>query len=114
MVSLTSKRAALLATAGLLAISAEAPADAATAAARHRAAHHAVPASADTGGTISSIDVVGNQRIETDTIRSYMLVSAGEAYNQADIDRSLKTLYATGLFRDVSFSRSGKIGRAHV
>ncbi len=114
MVSLTSKRAALLATAGLLALSAEAQADTAAGAARHRAAHHAVPASANAGGTISSIDVVGNQRIETDTIRSYMLVAPGEPYNQADLDRSLKTLYATGLFRDVRMSRAGDVLIVHV
>ena len=112
MVSLTSKRAALLATAGLLAISAEAPVYAAPAA-RHRAAHPAaVPAS--TGGTISSIDVVGNQRIETDTIRSYMLVAPGEPFSQADLDRSLKTLYATGLFKDVRMSRNGSALIVHV
>ena len=113
MGSLTSKRAALLATVGLLAITAEASvcAAATTAAARHGAHAAAVPA---TGGTIGSIEVVGNQRIETDTVRSYMLVAPGEPFNQADIDRSLKTLYATGLFHDVSFSRSGDTLIVHV
>ena len=59
------------------------------------------------GGTIAAIDIRGNQRIETGTILSYLLVRSGDAFNQDELDRSLKTLYATGLFRDVSLQRSG-------
>ena len=59
------------------------------------------------GGTISAIRITGNQRIEDGTIRSYMLVSPGDAFDPDRIDRSLKTLYATGLFRDVSIARDG-------
>ena len=108
MSSLTSKRAALLAAAGLLAIPTAIPAHAA----RHRA--HSATASPAAGGTIGAIQIVGNQRIEADTIRSYMLVAPGEPYNQADLDRSLKTLYATGLFQDVRISRAGDTLIVHV
>lgn len=59
------------------------------------------------GGTIASIDVRGNQRIETSTVLSYLLVQPGDPFNQDELDRSLKTLYATGLFRDVSLQRRG-------
>ena len=59
------------------------------------------------GGIISAIDVRGNERIETSTILSYLLVQQGDAFNQDELDRSLKTLYATGLFHDVSLTRSG-------
>ena len=49
----------------------------------------------------------GNQRIEAGTIRSYMLVQPGDPFDPDRIDRSLKTLYATGLFQDVNLSRQG-------
>lgn len=79
--------------------------------AHHRAAHGRAPVrqSADavpTGGTIRSIRVQGNERIETGTILSYLVVQAGEPFNQEELDRSLKTLYATGLFRDVTLHRT--------
>jgi outer membrane protein insertion porin family len=59
------------------------------------------------GGVIADIRVEGNERIESGTIRSYMLVAPGDRYDADRIDRSLKTLYATGLFSDVSFHRDG-------
>ncbi len=59
------------------------------------------------GGTIEAIKVEGNQRIEEATIRSYMLVQPGDPFDPDRMDRSLKTLYATGLFSDVSLRRDG-------
>ena len=58
-------------------------------------------------GVISDIRVEGNQRIEAGTVRSYMLVVPGDPYDPDAVDRSLKTLYATGLFADVSITRDG-------
>ena len=58
-------------------------------------------------GTVHSIRIEGNQRIEEGTIRSYMLVQVGDSFDADRIDRSLKTLYATGLFQDVRLIRSG-------
>jgi outer membrane protein insertion porin family len=51
--------------------------------------------------------VRGNQRIEADTVRSYMLLQPGDAFDADRLDRSLKSLYATGLFRDVRIARDG-------
>ena len=65
------------------------------------------PAPAATGGVIQAIKVEGNQRIEAGTIRSYLLVQPGDAFDPDRIDRSLKTLYATGLFQDVRLGRVG-------
>ncbi len=65
------------------------------------------PAAVRTGDAITAIRVTGNQRIEAGTIQSYMLVQPGDRYDADRVDRSLKTLYATGLFRDVSISRDG-------
>jgi len=59
------------------------------------------------GGSIAAIKVEGNERIEEGTIRSYMLVQPGDAFDPDRIDRSLKTLYATGLFQDVTLRRDG-------
>ncbi|MBX9750841.1 MAG: outer membrane protein assembly factor BamA [Roseococcus sp.] len=59
------------------------------------------------GGTISAVEVRGNQRIEIDTIRSYMLLGPGDQYDSDRADRSLRSLFATGLFRDVTISRDG-------
>jgi outer membrane protein insertion porin family len=65
------------------------------------------PAQAAPGSVIQSIQVEGNQRIEAGTIRSYMLVQPGDRFDPDRIDRSLKTLYATGLFQDVKLDRVG-------
>ncbi len=59
------------------------------------------------GGTVSAVRITGNQRIEEGTIRSYMLIGPGDAFNADRLDRSLKTLYATGLFQDVTINREG-------
>ena len=59
------------------------------------------------GDAIQNIKVEGNQRIEAGTIRSYMLLVPGDAFDADRMDRSLKTLYATGLFSDVKLRRDG-------
>ena len=65
-------------------------------------------------GTIQAIRIVGNQRIEAGTIRSYMLVQPGAPFDTDRLDRSLKTLYATGLFQDVRLDRQGDTLVVHV
>ena len=50
---------------------------------------------------IQSIRVLGNQRIEANTIASYLLIQPGDRYSEERIDLSVKTLFATGLFADV-------------
>ena len=69
----------------------------------------AQPAPAPAGALISAVRVDGNQRIESGTIRSYMLVAPGDPFDPERIDRSLKTLYATGLFQDVTLRRDGSV-----
>lgn len=56
---------------------------------------------------IADIRVEGNQRIEEGTIKSYMVSQPGENFDTERLDRSLKALYATGLFSDVSIRRDG-------
>jgi len=74
----------------------------------------AASASVRDGGTIAAIKVDGNQRIETGTILSYMLVQQGDPFDPDRLDRSLKTLYATGLFQDVQINREGDTLVVHV
>lgn len=57
------------------------------------------------GGTIRSIVVEGNKRIEARTVQSYLLIEPGDAFDPDRIDLSLKTLFATNLFADVSIDR---------
>ena len=57
------------------------------------------------GGTIRSIVVEGNKRIEARTVQSYLLLEPGDAFDPDRIDLSLKTLFATNLFADVSIDR---------
>lgn len=54
--------------------------------------------------TIRQINVIGNERVEPETIASYLEVHAGDPFDQARLDASLKNLFATGLFSDVQFS----------
>jgi len=66
------------------------------------------PASAQAqGGTVREIRVVGNRRVEPETVRSYLQFSVGDAYDAGKVDRSIKALFSTGLFADVSISQQG-------
>lgn len=67
----------------------------------------ALPALAQEGGRVRQIVVQGTQRVEADTVKSYMAISEGDPYNSDRVDRSLKTLYNTGLFADVAIRREG-------
>jgi outer membrane protein insertion porin family len=54
-----------------------------------------------------SIDVRGNQRVESSTIRDFVGIKPGQSYSANDLDEATKRLYSTGLFSDVSISQSG-------
>src|SRR5262245_10241716 len=57
------------------------------------------------GSTIREINVVGNRRVEPETVRSYLKFNIGDAYDPGKVDESLKALFATGLFSDVRIDR---------
>ncbi|MFP6742130.1 MAG: outer membrane protein assembly factor BamA, partial [Alphaproteobacteria bacterium] len=64
----------------------------------------------ESGGVINAIRIDGNQRIEASTVQSYMLeagVAVGDPFDNRRINRSLKNLFATGLFADVNMVREG-------
>ncbi len=50
---------------------------------------------------VNSIVVEGNQRVDADTIRAYLVIRPGVEYSRRDEDESLKALFETGLFADV-------------
>jgi outer membrane protein insertion porin family len=58
-------------------------------------------------GTIGDIVIQGNQRIEAETIRSYLLVTRGDRFDEDALSRSVRALFATGLFQDAQISRDG-------
>jgi outer membrane protein insertion porin family len=57
--------------------------------------------------TVDSIEVEGNRRVETATIRSYFKPGPGGKLDQGHIDDGLKGLIETGLFQDVKINQAG-------
>jgi outer membrane protein insertion porin family len=56
---------------------------------------------------IETIEVSGSQRIDPETVQSYLLVAPGDDFDPDRLDRSLKALFGTGLFADVTMRREG-------
>jgi outer membrane protein insertion porin family len=54
--------------------------------------------------TIRTISVSGNQRLEPETVISYMPLRPGEPYNNERLDEALRALLATELFADVQIA----------
>jgi outer membrane protein insertion porin family len=55
---------------------------------------------------IQFIRVEGTQRVEEETVRAYMVVREGMVDDVDMVDQSVKTLFASGLFSDVTIRRS--------
>src|SRR3990167_7022463 len=58
------------------------------------------PEAAPPATTVQSITVVGNQRLEAQTILSYLRLRVGQQYDRAVLDQALKDLAANELFKD--------------
>src|SRR5215470_15147864 len=58
-------------------------------------------------GAIREIRVVGNRRVEPETVRTYLKFNPGDPYDAGKIDQSIRALFATGLFSDVRIDREG-------
>jgi len=63
---------------------------------------------------VRSIVVQGTQRIEPATVLSYLSIRQGDPYDEQVVDKSLKTLFATGLFADVKINWDGSTLTIHV
>jgi outer membrane protein insertion porin family len=64
-------------------------------------------AQAQQSGIVGRIVVQGNERIEQDTILSYLPIQIGDTVDQARLDLALKTLTRTDLFSDVRIQLQG-------
>ncbi len=56
---------------------------------------------------VSRIVVEGNQRVDAETIRAYLVIQPGVQYSRREEDESLKALFETGLFSDVRLDTRG-------
>lgn len=70
---------------------------------------HAIPAHAFEPFVIKDIRVEGLQRTEAGTIFSYLPAKVGETMNDERAAQAIRTLFATGFFRDVSLERDGEV-----
>ncbi len=73
------------------------------------AAIQSTEAFAQSGTVIRDIRVVGNSRIEPETVRSYLTFTPGQRYDTYKADESLRALFGTGLFQDVRINLQGNV-----
>ncbi len=71
------------------------------------AAPEAVLAQAQQSGVVGRIVIQGNERIDPETITSYLPIAVGDTVDPAKIDIALKTLFRTDLFSDVKIDLQG-------
>lgn len=76
------------------------PSAEAEARAAEAATQSALPATAANAGIVRSVQVKGTERLEPETVRSYLNLSIGDRYDRDALDTALKTLYASELFAD--------------
>ncbi|WP_036501906.1 outer membrane protein assembly factor BamA [Novosphingobium sp. AP12] len=79
-----------------------------------RAAAPATPAPApvvdpDAGPAIQTIQVKGSERLEPQTVMSYIKLRVGQPYTKTAADAALKDLYATELFKDVQINNDNGV-----
>ncbi len=68
-----------------------------------------VAAGAQSGGAIRDIEVVGAQRIDPETVRSYLRIRPGDVLGPRSISDALKSLFETGYFADASIDVRGGV-----
>lgn len=56
---------------------------------------------------ISSIEVIGNQRVETATVKAFLGISEGDKISRDELDKAFRRTYETGLFKDLNIKTSG-------
>jgi outer membrane protein insertion porin family len=57
--------------------------------------------------TINRVEVRGATRVSPETVRANITIVPGKSFSNGDIDSSVKRLYSTGYFSDVSINVSG-------
>ncbi len=76
-----------------------AEAEAAAAASR---TERALPETAANAGIVRSVLIRGTERLEAETVRSYLNLSVGDRYDRDRTDQALKALFASELFADAT------------
>ena len=76
-----------------------AEAEAAAAASRNE---RALPATAANAGVVRSVLIRGTERLEAETVRSYLNLNIGDRYDRDRTDQALKALFASELFADAT------------
>jgi outer membrane protein insertion porin family len=61
-----------------------------------------LPATAANSGIVRAVVVRGTERLEPETVRSYLNLNIGDRYDRNRTDQALKALYASELFADVT------------
>ncbi|OLP55278.1 outer membrane protein assembly factor BamA [Rhizobium rhizosphaerae] len=64
-------------------------------------------ASVAMAATVSRIEVRGATRVSPETVRANISIQPGKAFSGADIDASVRRLYQTGYFSDVTINVAG-------
>jgi outer membrane protein insertion porin family len=59
--------------------------------------------------TVSKVVLEGGQRVDRETVLSYMQIGAGDSFSSEKIDASIKALFQTGLFSDVRVVTRGSV-----
>ncbi|HEY7851735.1 MAG TPA: POTRA domain-containing protein, partial [Caulobacteraceae bacterium] len=57
--------------------------------------------------TLTSIAVQGNERIDSETVASYLPLTVGDTVDARKLDTALKALFKTDLFSDVKLDLQG-------
>ena len=63
---------------------------------------------------IRDISIVGVQRLEKETVASYLTLRRGDAADEAKLSDSVRALFATGLFEDVQIAMDAAVLRVVV
>jgi outer membrane protein insertion porin family len=68
------------------------------------------------GQIIEDIDVIGNRRIPTETVKSRIYTRVGDVYDETALQRDLRSVWNSGYFEDVRMEReqSPKGWRIHI
>ena len=61
-----------------------------------------LPATDANAGIVRSVTIVGTERLEPETVRSYLNLSIGDRYDRDRLDQALKALFASELFADAT------------
>ena len=56
---------------------------------------------------VRAINIEGNQRVDAESVKSYLTFRAGDEYDDAEANQSVKALFATNLFSDVKIYKQG-------